>query len=283
MQKLVAVVHAERPALPSRRWMPLLLIGVVVLYLLFLIVAPLAALIYGAFASGLGATLATFSDPDVQAAFWLTAQIAVVTAVVNGVFGVVIAWVLVRYRVPGRTIINALIDLPFALSPVVVGYMLILLFGRLGPLSSLEDTLNIQIVFAPPGMVLATLFVTMPFMIRELIPVIEGLDREQEHAAETLGARASQTFWLVTLPAIRWGIVYGLVLTFARSIGEFGAVLVAGGGIQGLTETAPLYIYRALGERNYTSAYTVALALGIVSLLLVLAIEQLRKRERKRA
>ena len=283
MRLLAATGAAERPALSSSRWVPRLLIGLVLVYLGFLIVAPIAALLYGAFSSGLHVVLATYDDPDVRAAFSLTAQIAVITTAVNGVFGTLVAWVLVRYRVPGRTVLNGLIDLPFALSPVVVGYTLILLFGRFGPLAALEDALNIQIVFAVPGMVLATIFVTMPFMIRELIPVLEGLDREQERAAATLGARASQIFWLVTLPAIRWGIVYGLLLTFARSLGEFGAVLVAGGGIQGLTETAPLYIYRALAERQYASAYTVALTLALLSLLLVLAIERLRKRKHRQA
>ncbi len=283
MRLLAATGAAERPALSSSRWVPRLLIGLVLVYLGFLIVAPIAALLYGAFSSGLHVVLATYDDPDVRAAFSLTAQIAVITTAVNGIFGTLVAWVLVRYRVPGRAVLNGLIDLPFALSPVVVGYTLILLFGRFSPLAALEDALNIQIVFAVPGMVLATIFVTMPFMIRELIPVLEGLDREQERAAATLGARASQIFWLVTLPAIRWGIVYGLLLTFARSLGEFGAVLVAGGGIQGLTETAPLYIYRALAERQYASAYTVALTLALLSLLLVLAIERLRKREHGQA
>jgi sulfate transport system permease protein len=283
MKIVMSPRQESRFARISARWTPRLLIAIVALYLAVLIVAPIVALLYGAVSPSLQSALATFNDPDVVAAFTLTLQIAVTSTVVNGVFGLLVAWVLVRYNVPGRAFINGLIDLPFALSPVVAGYMLILLFGRLGPLARLEDALNIQIVFDVPGMVLATIFVTMPFMIRELIPVLEALDTEQERAAETLGAKALQTFWLVTLPAIRWGIVYGVLLTFARCLGEFGAVLVAGGGIQGFTETAPLYIYRALGERNYTSAYTVAVTLAFVSFILVLAIERLRKRERSDA
>jgi sulfate transport system permease protein len=253
----------------------------VVVYVGVLILAPVLALLVGALQGGPGPIFATFGDADAQAAFGLTLQIALITVVVNGLLGTITAWVLTRQRFPGRRLLNALVDLPFAMSPVVVGFVLILIFGRLGPLATLQDNLNIQVAFAVPGMVLATVFVTLPFMIRELMPVIAALDREQEHAAATLGASGWQTFLFVTLPALRWGILYGLVLTFARALGEFGAVLVVGGDIQGSTETAPLYIFRVLDDRNYAAAYSVALALGLISLALVLGIEQLRKRERR--
>lgn len=281
-----AVLMMERTATPAsrdRRWLPLLLIGAVIAYVAVLVLAPLGSLVAGAFQGGIGAVFAPYSDPDVQAALALTLQIAGITMLVNGVLGTITAWVLVRFRFPGWRFFNALIDLPFAVSPVIAGYMLILLFGRLGPLAALEDTLNIQIVFAVPGMILATIFVTLPFLIRELMPVIAALDREQERAAQTLGAHGLQTFWLVTLPALRGGILYGLVLTFARAIGEFGAVLVVGGAVEGLTETAPLYIFRALDERSYTSAYSVALVLGLFSLLLVLGVGWLRKHPERSA
>lgn len=278
--RLPVVARSETP--PSRRvrWLPAVLIGTAFAYVGVLVLAPLGALAAGAFHRGIGAVFTPYSDPDVRSALMLTLQIAVITVLVNGVLGTITAWVLVRARFPGWRLLNALVDLPFAVSSVIAGYMLILLFGRLGLLASLEDALNIQIVYAVPGMVLATIFVTLPFMIRELLPVIAALDREQERAAQTLGAHGWQTFWLVTLPALRGGILYGLILTFARAIGEFGAVLVVGGAVEGLTETAPLYIFRALDDRNYTGGYSVALLLGLLSLLLVLGVGQLRKRTR---
>lgn len=261
-------------------WGRTLLIATALTYAGVLVFAPLVALAVGALTHGLDALAAMTSDPDLWSALSLTLQIALITTLVNGVFGMVVAWVLVRHRFPGRQALNRLIDLPFALSPVVVGYLLIVLFGRLGPLAPLEDALNVQIVFAVPGMVLVTIFVTLPFMVRELMPVIEALDREQERAAATLGARGWQTFRWVTVPALRWGMLYGLTLTFARALGEFGAVLVAGGAVQGLTETAPLYIYRALEERNEAAAFGVALALAAVSLALVVGVERLRRQYR---
>jgi sulfate transport system permease protein len=250
-------------------------------YVSILILAPLGALVAGALAHGLGALASTFGDPDVGAAFALTLQISLITVAVNGVGGLVVAWVLVRHRFPGRRLLNGLIDLPFAISPVVVGYMLILLFGRLGPLAGVEDALGLQLIFAVPGILIATIFVTLPFMIRELMPVLEGLDRELERAAATLGAHGWQIFFHVTLPALRWALIYGLLLTFARALGEFGAVLVVGGDIQGSTETLPLYIFRALDQRSYTAAYTVALSLAALSLALVLSIERFRARGRR--
>jgi sulfate transport system permease protein len=189
--------------------------------------------------------------------------------VVHGVGGTMVAWVMVRQQFRGKAIINGLIDMPFAVSPVVVGYMLLLLFGRNGLLGPVLNTWNVRVVFAVPGMILATLFVTLPFMIRELIPVLEAFGIQQEQAAATLGASGWQTFRRVTLPALRWGMIYGLTLTLARALGEFGAVLVVGGGVKGRTETATLYIYRALDERQYVGAYSVALVLGIVDGVMV--------------
>lgn len=269
-------VHSRVPI--AGAWVRRLLIGAVVLYVGGLILAPIGALVAGVFASGLSAALSVFGDPDVQAAFALTVQIGLITVVIHGVCGTATAWILARQRFWGRRILDALVNLPFALSPVVVGYVVLLLFGRQGLLGPLLDNLGIQVAFAAPGMVIATLFVTLPFMIRELVPIIEGLDREHERAAATLGAGRLLTFWRITLPALRWGLIYGVILTFARALGEFGAVLVAGGDIQGMTETAPLYIFRALDERNTVGAYTVALTLGLVSLALVLGVEWLRRR-----
>jgi sulfate transport system permease protein len=272
-----------RPTPASNRWVRWLLIGAVALYVGVLILAPIVALVSGAFREGLGAALETLSQPEVLKAFWLTLQISAIVVAVHSVFGVIVAWVMVRDRFPGRKYINGLIDMPFAVSPVVVGYMLLLLFGRNGLFAPLLDALHIRVAFAVPGMILATLFVTLPFMVRELIPILENFGVQQEQAAATLGASGWQTFWRVTLPALRWGFIYGVTLTLARALGEFGAVLVIGGGIQGRTETATLYIYRALDERQYIGAYSAALVLGLISLLLVMGADWMRRKERNPA
>ncbi len=263
-------------------WVRRLLVGAVLLYTGGLIAAPLAALVFGALQDGVGAILAALVRPDVLQAFWKTVLIGLAVVVVHTFLGTLAAWLLVRFRFPGRELLNALVDMPFAISPVVVGYMLLLLFGRNGFLSPALQALDLQVAFAMPGMVLATLFVTLPFMVRELIPLLENFDYHQEQAAATLGANGWQTFWLVILPALRWGFIYGISLTFARALGEFGAVLVIGGGVQGRTETATLFIYRALEERQYTGAYSAALLLGFFSLILVLGTDLLRKQEKKR-
>jgi sulfate/thiosulfate transport system permease protein len=260
-----------------RAWQRRLLIGAVVGYIGILIIAPLVALVGGAFAQGLGAIITELSQPDVLLSFWRTLWISVLVVLVHALFGTIVAWLMVRDSFPGLKLLNGLVDMPFAISPVVVGYMLLLLFGRNGLLAPVLTALDIKIAFALPGVVLATLFVTLPFMIREIIPVLEAFGVKQEQAAATLGASGWQTFWLVTFPALRWGFIYGLILTFARALGEFGAVLVIGGGIQGRTETSTLYIYRALDERQYVGAYSAAVVLGLFSLILVMGTDLLRK------
>ena len=268
-------MHRESP------WIRRSLIALVIAYVGLLILAPIASLVRGAFSEGLGSILKALSNPSVLKSFWLTLQISAVILVVHTVLGTVVAWVLVRHRFPGRQLLNGLIDMPFAISAVVVGYMLLLLFGRNGLFAPILQPLGIKVAFAVPGMILATLFVTLPFMIRELMPVLESFGIQQEQAAATLGASGWQIFWRVTLPALRWGFLYGLTLTFARALGEFGAVLVIGGGIEGRTETATLYIYRALEERQYVGAYSAALVLGLFSLLLVMGTDILRQSEER--
>lgn len=276
-------IHIHPKTIPKENpWIRRILIGVVAIYVGILILSPILALIIGTFQDGIAAIVQALSQPEVIKAFQLTLYISLVVVVVHLFFGTLTAWVLVRDRFPGQRVINGLIDLPFAVSPVVVGYMLLLLFGRNGLFAPLLETLGIRVAFAVPGMVLATLFVTLPFMIRELIPVLESFGVAQEQAAATMGANGWQTFWKVTFPALRWGIIYGAMLTFARALGEFGAVLVIGGGIQGRTETATLYIYRALDERQYVGAYSAALLLGILSFLLVIGTDLIRKGERKK-
>jgi len=269
----------SKPVTAASVWTRRILVGLVLLYVGVLILAPIGALIAGAFEQGLRAILDALKQPDVLSAFWLTIQISLIVVLVQLVFGTLVAWVLVRDRFPGRDLINGLIDMPFAISPVVVGYMLLLLFGRNGVLAPVLTALDIQVAFAVPGMILATLFVTLPFMIRELIPMLEAFGIQQEQAAATMGANSWQIFWRITLPALRWGLIYGVTLTFARALGEFGAVLVIGGGVQGRTETATLYIYRALEERQYVGAYSAALVLGLLSLALVIGTDLIRRRE----
>ena len=272
-----------KPVSRGTIWIRRILIATVLIYVGTLILAPIGALIAGAFKNGLGAIFEALNQPDVIAAFWLTIKISLIVVLVHTVFGTIVAWVMVRDRFPGRALLNGLIDMPFALSPVVVGYMLLLLFGRNGLLAPLLNALDVQVAFAVPGMVLATLFVTLPFIIRELIPILEAFGIQQEQAAATMGASSWQIFWRVTLPALRWGLIYGITLTFARALGEFGAVLVIGGGVQGRTETATLYIYRALDERQYVGAYSAAIVLGLLSLALVIGTDIIRRREAGKA
>jgi sulfate transport system permease protein len=273
-------IKLPRSVSPLGAWVSRILIAVATLYVGFLILAPIAALARGAFAEGLGAIFEALNRPEVIAAFWRTIWISALVVAFHAVFGTIVAWVFVRDRFKGKGLINGLVDMPFAVSPVVVGYMLLLLFGRNGLLAPVLEQLNLKVAFAVPGIILATLFVTLPFMIRELIPVLENFGVLQEQAAATLGASAWQTFWRVTLPALRYGLIYGITLTFARALGEFGAVLVIGGGIQGRTETATLFIYRALDERQYVGAYSAALILGGISLALVMGTDLLKRRWR---
>jgi sulfate transport system permease protein len=254
------------------------LILLVVAYAGALVLAPLGALVAGAFAEGPAAAARALAAPEVRAALGRTVWIAAVAVAIHALFGLALAWTLVRHRFGGRRILNALVDFPFAVSPVVAGYALILLFGRRGLLAPLAAAVGVRVAFALPGMILATIFVTLPFMVRELVPAIERLGVDQEEAAATLGARGSRIFRRVTFPALRAAFLCGVGLTFARALGEFGAVLVTGGGVQGGTETATLFVYRALEERQDVAAYSVALLLGAVSMALVLGIEALRPR-----
>jgi sulfate transport system permease protein len=262
------------------------LIGVSLAWIGILLLIPLAGIIVTALKPGLSVIGDTLGQPDVRHALYLTAWITVVTVVVTTLFGVTVAWVLVRQRFHGRSIMNALVDLPFALSPVTVGLACVILFGPNGWLASFFQDRGIQIIFAWPSMVIVTIFICIPFTIREVVPVLEEIGLDEEDAARTLGASIWETFFRVTLPNIRWALAYGIALTTARAIGEIGAVLVVSGLIQGRTETATLFIFRALEERETAQAYVVALLLAGVSVVLLIAIESFRhrqERERTRA
>jgi sulfate/thiosulfate transport system permease protein len=256
-----------------------LLICAAVVYAALLLLGPLLAMAWNAFASGAGEFFRQVTSPSAISALKVTLLIAASSTAINTVFGLSVAWLLVRDKhFIGRRIVNSLVDLPFAVSPVIAGFMLILLFGRNGWLAPIVDALGIKVVFALPGMLLATVFVSLPFVVREVVPVWIQVGTEQEHAAYTMGASPLQTFWHVTLPAIRLGLLYGVSLSFARAVGEIGAVLVVSGNVSGLTETATLFVYRSLDDRNYVGAYAMAVVLAAISFAILALMEWLNKR-----
>ena len=254
------------------------LIAVVVGYLAVLLLGPVIAIVAQAFSQGVDTLWAALTRVDVRQAFVMTLWIALTSVALCTVFGTIVAFVLVRQRFVGRSLLNGLVDLPFAVSPVIAGLMYILLFGRGGWFEPLVDAAGVKMIFNWPGMVLATTFVAIPFVIRELMPVLQSLGLDQEQAAYTLGASRWNTFWRVTLPSIKWALFYGIVLTFARALGEFGAVLVVSGGISGKTETATLFIFRALDEREEVAATGAALVMASLSFLILIGMELLKRR-----
>jgi sulfate/thiosulfate transport system permease protein len=253
------------------------LIGIVLLYAVALLVGPLAAILWGALSQGPVAIVEQITTPSAISAFKLTLILSISATVLNTVFGVLVAWILVRDNFRGKRIINGIVDMPFAVSPVIAGFMLILLYGRDGWFTPLTEALGIKVVFAVPGMLLATTFVSLPFVIREVIPVLQHLGCSQENAAYTMGASPWQAFVHITLPNIKWGILYGISLTFARAIGEFGAVLVVSGGITQLTESSTLYIFRSLDDRNEVGAYAMAMVLALLSFSILILMEVFRR------
>lgn len=257
------------------------LVGVSLLYLAVLLLLPLAGMVWTAFKPGLAAVLQTYTLPDIRHAFFLTFEITIVTLIVCGLLGAVTAWVLVRYRFFGRRVVDAMVDLPLAVSPVTVGLAAVLLFGRGGWFEAWFAARGIQIIFAVPSMILVTIFICLPFVIRSVGPVLEEVGTEEEDAARTLGASSIQTLFRVVIPNIRWGLLYGIALTMARAIGEIGAVLIVSAAIKGQTETATIYILTAFEERQDAEGTVVALTLAALSILLLVAIE-LSKRRRIR-
>ncbi len=262
----------------QKSWVPQVLIAIALAYLAILIVWPVVAIFQGAFSRGVGPFIEVLSQSDVLQAFWLTFVLALAAVLVNAVLGTIVAWVLVRQKFTGQSLLNGIIDLPFVVSPVIAGYMIILLFGRQGWFAPWVEATGFKVAFALPGMLLVTIFVSLPFTIRELMPILREVGIEPEQSAYTLGASGWQTFLRVTLPGIRWGLLYGITLTLARALGEFGAVLVVGGAIVRQTETATLYIFRALDERQYIGAYSTAVVLAVVSFVVLIGMEVVRKR-----
>jgi len=243
-----------------------------------LILVPTAAILRQVLAGGLRPFLETLASPEVRRAFGISLGITCVATVVNTVFGIALALVLVRQRFWGRTLLDGVVDLPFAVSPVVAGLMLIVLYGPEGWLGRGLESAGVRVIYALPGMILATLFVTVPFVVRELVPVLRELGEEHEQAAYTLGAGRWRTFWSVTLPSIRWGVAYGVTLTVARSLGEFGALLVVSGNVIGQTQTATLYIHERIESFHPEGAYAGNLLLAAVSFILLVGMDAIRKR-----
>ncbi|MBA3430250.1 MAG: sulfate ABC transporter permease subunit [Actinobacteria bacterium] len=257
------------------------LLTLTILYVAVLLLAPLLGIIWIAFRQGFAAMGATFSDPQVQHAAFLTLTITAVTVTVTAIFGVVVAWLLARDNFRGRSLLDALVDLPFAVSPITVGVMAFLLFSPGGLFEPLFTSLGIQVLFAVPAMVLVTIFISIPFVVRGVVPVLRELGQDEEEAARTLGASSLQSFFRVTLPNIKWGLLYGVALSTARALGEIGAVLIVSGQIQGQNETLTLFILRAIEERQEPQAYLVALSLAAVSILILTLIEFFKHRQAK--
>jgi sulfate/thiosulfate transport system permease protein len=247
-------------------------------YLLLILLVPVGLVFYRAFQHGLAPAWDAVSSQQAVHALELTLLIAAIAVPANTAFGIVMALALVRSRLPGRGFLNAVVDLPLALSPVVVGLALFLLYGRGGWLGGLAGH-GIKILFALPGMVLATMFISLPFVVREVVPVLREIGTEQEQAAETLGASPFQAFWRITLPAIRWAVAYGIVLTTARAIGEFGAVSVVSGRIEGKTETLPLYVQARFEGFDTPGAYAASVLLGLIAIATVVAARVLQPKE----
>jgi sulfate/thiosulfate transport system permease protein len=250
-------------------------------YVAILVLAPLGGIVWQALKPGWSLVRATLTSPDVIHAYKLTAIITVITLVITTVFGIVVALVVARDRFPGRSIVSAMVDLPIAVSPVIVGVMAVLLFGRGGWFTSFFDARGIRILYAVPSMAIVTIFICIPFVIREVVPVLHELGTAEEEAARTLGASSFQTFFRVTLKNIRWALAYGIALSTARSIGEIGAVAIVSGGITGQTETATLYILRQFDQYGDAQGYIVAVTLALVSIVLLIAIETFKRRQQK--
>lgn len=278
---LAQATPSPPPSLKRPRGARIALVWIAFAYVGILLIAPLGGIVWTVVKGGLQVASQTFRAPDVRHAYQLTGLITVLTVVVTGVMGVVVALVLARDRFVGRRLVNAVVDLPLAVSPVIVGLAAVLLFGRGGWFEAFFAARGIQILFALPSMVLVTMFICLPFVVREVAPVLQELGTEEEDAARTLGASALQTFFRITLPNIRWGLLYGVALSAARAMGEIGAVLIVSGALQGRTETATLYIFRALEERQDASAYLVALTLAAASIVLLAAIEIFKRRRFK--
>jgi sulfate transport system permease protein len=249
----------------------LLLIGTALLFLALFLVLPVLLVFHQALEKGFAAYLAAIREPDALAALRLTLLTAAIAVPANLLFGLAASWAIARFDFPGRSLLLTLIDLPFAISPVISGLLFVLLFGRQGWLGPWLAEHDVKVVFAVPGIVLATVFVTFPFVARELVPVMQAQGRDEEEAAVVLGASGLQVFWRVTLPNVKWGLLYGVVLCNARAMGEFGAVSVVSGHVRGLTNTLPLHVEILYNEYQFQAALAVASLLALLAIVTLVA------------
>ncbi|MGQ0836671.1 MAG: sulfate ABC transporter permease subunit CysW [Gammaproteobacteria bacterium] len=281
---------AAAPGRPRRRSVRrgrVLLLGIAIVYLVLFLLLPLVTVFTHALAKGLSVFATSLADPAALAAIRLTLTVAAIAVPLNLLFGVAAAWAIAKYDFRGKSTLITLIDLPFAVSPVISGLIYVLLFGAQGWFGAWLQEHDVQIIFAVPGIVLATIFVTFPFVARELIPLMQAQGKEDEETALSLGANGWRTFWRVTVPNIRWGLLYGVLLCNARAMGEFGAVSVVSGHIRGLTNTMPLHVEILYNEYNYAAAFAVASLLALLGLVTLACKSVLERREpelrRKRA
>jgi sulfate transport system permease protein len=271
------------PAIAEPLPIRILMVAGALLFLTAFILLPLVQVLAMALSRGWRAYFAAIREPDALASIRLTFAVAAVVVPLNTLFGTALAWAIVKNPVRGRRILSSIVDLPFSISPVIAGLLFVLLFGRQGWFHPFMEAHGLQIIFAFPGLVLATLFVTLPFVARELIPLMESQGHEEEDAARLLGASAWRTFWSVTLPNIKWGLLYGVILCNARAMGEFGAVSVVSGHIRGRTNTLPLHVEALFNEYDFTAAYAVSslmAGLALVTLVVKSAAEWQVRRQR---
>jgi len=266
-----AIVPNRRRALSEPLWVKFGLIGLALAFLGLFLLLPLLSVFGEALAKGIDAYFRALADDDAQSAIRLTLTVAVIAVPLNVVFGVTAAWCVAKFEFPGKSILISLIDLPFSVSPVISGLIYVLLFGLQGWLGPWLSGHDVKIIFAVPGIVLATVFVTFPFVARELIPLMEEQGTDEEEAAVVLGASGLVLFWKVTLPNIKWGLLYGVLLCNARAMGEFGAVSVVSGHVRGLTNTMPLHVEILYNEYNYVAAFAIASVLALLALVTLAA------------
>ena len=277
-----STAQTESQPTKPRNWVTVFVIALAVSYLVLVLYIPAVNVFFQAFKKGVGPFLSNLTRSDFLNAAWLTLLLALIAVPVNTVFGLCAAWAIARHKFPGRTLILSIIDLPFSISPVVAGLMIVLLYGRQGWFGSVLESQDIKIVFAFPGMVLASAFVSMPFVAREVIPVLEEVGSDQEEAAKTLGATDWQIFWRITLPNIRWGLLYGLILTNARAMGEFGAVSVVSGNIANKTQSLPLFVEEAYKQYETEAAYSAAVLLALLAVVTLVLKEILERKTGKK-
>lgn len=276
--KLIAQPTAHPHAQPQ--WIRWCMIGIALLYLGFIILIPAVNVFVQAFSQGIGVFFHNLMEPDFLHAVRMTLTITFLVVPLNTVFGLCAAWAIARNQFPGRALLMSILDLPFSISPVIIGLMMVLLYGRSGWFGSVLQALDYQVIFALPGMIIATAFVTLPFVAREVIPVLEEVGTDQEEAARTLGATGWQTFWRVTLPNIRWGLLYGVILTNARAMGEFGAVAVVSGNIIRKTQTLPLYVEETYKQYQTQAAFSAAVLLALLAVVTLVMKEIVERKTR---